>query len=537
MLDQTSYTNRKVIPRWRSFIRTPGHELISLQNNRPFFEKDDSFMDDALTSWRRNPTPLRALEALDSALIAVDPSKANEAARFIMRARSGVTDLMKRRASNFVSGDLQIADEDTLEAPGDLKLVHQQLLDQLHRAYARVRAHPKSPLDWLEVARLCTYMGNMDRARKSILVALNLAPENRFILRSATRFFMHDDDKEFGLQIIRRSDSTAHDPWLVAGEIAVSADLGKPSKLARLGSRLIRKHEHQKIHISELASALATEEYINGAHRNARRLFRLSAEEINDNAAAQLVWARERFSLKLEPDLEDVPLGYEAKSVAAFLEGDFRKSIEQCRYWLADEAISAKPGIHGSFVASAFLDDHETAAKFARQGLVFNPDSNFLRNNLTVALARSGNLSEADLEWGRIGFSADEKLKSLTMHATSGLLEFRRGRIESGRQLYWQAIDLAKEKKNGAFAFRILLNLFSEELNANSLIAEQARTLVERLGQVAKKAKFPKYGVNRLMLEKVSEDALIETVRRGKHKPTMDTIDFEKMMSIKLPSP
>jgi hypothetical protein len=49
-----------------------------------------------------------------------------------------------------------------------------------------------------------------------------LAPNHRFALRSAARFFLHVGKPDDAQTILRRSEATRRDPWLMAAEIAVS---------------------------------------------------------------------------------------------------------------------------------------------------------------------------------------------------------------------------------------------------------------------------------------------------------------------------
>ena len=53
-----------------------------------------------------------------------------------------------------------------------------------------------NPIVWVELARLYIMHDQVEKAERALLTALHLAPDNRFVLRSATRFFIHTDQFE-----------------------------------------------------------------------------------------------------------------------------------------------------------------------------------------------------------------------------------------------------------------------------------------------------------------------------------------------------
>src|SRR5439155_22265534 len=97
-----------------------------------------------------------------------------------------------------------------------------------HRSRIRVLrqrsiAEPRNAFVWVDLALLYTTLGLRDQAARAIRIALALAPEDRFVLRCASRFLVHIGDAERAHHILKRSEATPYDPWLMAAEFAVSS--------------------------------------------------------------------------------------------------------------------------------------------------------------------------------------------------------------------------------------------------------------------------------------------------------------------------
>ncbi len=96
-----------------------------------------------------------------------------------------------------------------------------------------IRANIYDALAWLDLAFYQTMENHVDKAKRSMLVAMQLAPENRFVLRCASRFFLHLNDPDHARDILIRSEGIKTDPWLMAAEISMSAIAGKGPKSAK----------------------------------------------------------------------------------------------------------------------------------------------------------------------------------------------------------------------------------------------------------------------------------------------------------------
>ena len=77
----------------------------------------------------------------------------------------------------------------------------------------RLTLEPRNALSWVDLALEHLVQGLPDKSRKSIAVALHLAPENRFVLRSASALFVEIDELDRALYVLEKSSRAKSDPW------------------------------------------------------------------------------------------------------------------------------------------------------------------------------------------------------------------------------------------------------------------------------------------------------------------------------------
>ena len=212
-----------------------------------------------------------------------------------------------------------------------------------------------------------TVLGNFERAVDAIEMALRLAGSNRFVLRCPSRFYIHSGDPARGHRLLSGNDMTAHDPWLLAAEIAAAAAARRTSRLIRRARRWVDSEKTVPLHVSELAGALATLNFEAGTTKLARKLLRRSLNTPTENAIAQAAWMERHFiGIQIESSL--LARSHEAKAWATFQGANWERSIVAARSWLLDQPFSSRPAIFGSYVSAIVLGDYEQSARFAEQG-------------------------------------------------------------------------------------------------------------------------------------------------------------------------
>jgi tetratricopeptide (TPR) repeat protein len=407
----------------------------------PFFEplsnvaEGIEFLREKEEQWLENRGLYHALDLLSAAHVLGSSKIAKEAAEFVLAKSSMVSDL----ASNLATQLLGLGPS--------AKTVEQNLSSREHSGQA-IRAlrqrrieEPRNAFVWCEMARLYVILGMPKQAEMPMNVALALAPFDRLVLRSAARFYLHTERPDKALALLRGAGRTAFDPWLIASEIAISSVVEKGAKFARRATKMIAEREASAFHMSEMAAALASTEMWNGHDKDARKLFGVAIEHPAENALAQRVWASRDLGLgEIAANKINTLNAFEAKALAAKDEQKWTDVVKYSRQWALNESFSARPYGFGSSVISSLLGDGRSGEKFAREGLLTNPNHPGLINNIAFSLIVAGDPKAAKVEWLKADTKNADVNSKLCLLATAGLIEYRLGNGDAGRRCYEQAL-------------------------------------------------------------------------------------------------
>ena len=474
--------DRKVLPRWRAFDVTLSlGELDSSSTSRLYQKVADNFLASRIVDWRTHRTEGHAADLVGAALTVGKEALAVDAAKFLLQDAQNVSIWARELAQKILGSP----------SCGKSKRNFSRLLDESEQ-YAqirifrqRLRVEPRDPIMWVDLARVYAILGHREQAKKCITVAQQLASDNRFVLRSASRFWIHLDDPEKAHGLIVKSRATRSDPWILAAEIATSAASGKTSKLIRTAYRILSDPSYGVRHLSELASAVATLEMYSGNTKRARRLFTQSLRDPTENSIAQAAWAMKRDSRII---IEDRHLkrsnAFEARSRIYYANSEWKKIIEECQNWQSDQPFSSGPSISGSFISAVALEDYSRSELFANHGLIANPSNFALLNNLAFALINSGKINEAENKLSQIDDAQITKENHAVLQATRGLLAFRQNNISKGQKLYLNALSITRNAKDrrltalaSTFYAMELLNL--ENPSGGHIVSQALRDLRE----------------------------------------------------------
>ena len=471
----TNIKKRHVVPRWRQF-----HNAIDvgeLHTPKGTFP-DEVFqeLDRRLREWELAPSIMTASDLVHTAAIAGKLSSVADAVKCILESPN-IPDLVRQST--------KLSEDDYV----DTHLASDNVEEAVKIAYLKqvLRKWPRNAIAWTELALLYCQIGVEGKARWCIRIATNLAPSSRYVLRSATRFFVHIGDAEQGRDLLKNARRTKHDPWLLAAEISTSQVMGRTSTLLKVGSDLLGQRKFLPSYTTELAASLGMQELENGSKRKAKTLFRQGSRSANDNVRAQLQWVKLNhndaspnieLNLEKEVDGEAGAFGYQRIE-------DWSNTVQSTRTWADAERFSERPFIFGSYISIEALGDATMAVEFAKKGIRANPNDMVLLNNIAVALAILGKTEDAE-----------EKLKLAKRHsngsphdeimltATKGLLEYRRRNVQEARDLYLSAIEQAKVYKKPDMVMRAAIYMAIEELEAKTEDGSMlARIVLNRIKQ------------------------------------------------------
>jgi tetratricopeptide (TPR) repeat protein len=459
---------RQVIPRWRSFAAaTQFGELTSLKVRRDVF--NDDMLAGILEDWRREPGLSAASEVVSAALTIGRTKPAEEAARFVL-SNDDAPAIARDIATQCLQGTSQPSSR-------FLTVFSQPAFDHLQTSIGecrrQLREYPRNSVLWTNLALQWTTIGEPEKARRAMQIALGLTPLNRFVVRAACRMHLHQGDPDEAHWVLMRSAATKWDPWMVASEVAVSAVRNRGPQLIKQARNMVLGKSLSPFHVSELAGAMATLEASSGQTKNARRLCQLSLVDPAENAVAQIAWlGRNVKSLGSNLDPKATALSNEARTWASIGGGDWTNAFKYAKRWQMEQPFSSRPAMCASYVASTGLEDFEEAAKILRQSLVSNPDDPVLHNNLAFSLAKQGEIAAAMEVLQKTEQLVLNPRDEICLTATRGLVAFRMGNELVGRSFYKKAIDRAKSASLPQLAWIAQIYLAIEETRMGSIGAE-----------------------------------------------------------------
>ena len=439
--------DRKVIPRWRTLDETLRlRELDSVGPPRTHQKIATDFLAQKKWEWRQHQTVGHATDLVGAALTLGREREVTGAARFLLQDDLNVSPWVRELA------------EQAFKTPDDVEtatlspevLEKQTLYARVRTFRSLLRAEPKDPITWVELSLAYAILGLGEQAERSMTVALQLAMNNRFVLRSAGRLWIYLEDPEKAHDIIVRADRTTHDPWLLAAEIAIGSAAGRKPRFIKAARWMLTEGHFSPIHISELASAVATLELGSGNVRKSKKLFGRSLLDPTENSIAQAAWASRQHNIAIRFNDQYLRLhnAFEAESWIFCQKGQWEQAVEQCKLWQFDQLFSSRPGVLGSYVSAIALEDYSTSERFADRGLMANPSNFTLLNNLAFARINLGNMEGAREALSRVDCLQLSDRDQAVLQATQGLLKFRTGNVARGRELYSDARSKAKKMQN-----------------------------------------------------------------------------------------
>lgn len=471
----TDDPKRRPVPRWRSFRGAIAHGSLGRTSSSSLAaEGPQSGLADlhrAAEDWRSLQNSRVAGDLLGEAMVLGQRDDAIEAAQWVLRQESAPARL--RALAAHISGQ-------EIHPAGSTPHDPSPSIDRLDRwmsirkCRSRLRLFPLEAATWMDLARAYVVNGQDRLAMRPVEVALALHPCNRFIVRSAVRFMLHVRRPDRARDLLIKNPRTPEDPWLLAAEIAVASVQGRTPRFVKVAMSKLAERNAPAIDLSELASAVGTLELEAGSGRVAKKLFQFSLADPTENAVAQVEWAARQDSRIVVPEDAFAVIGaHEATAWSSLQNGAWGAIDEATEGWLSDEPFSSRPAIFGSWSSLITSLNFERSRHFAEAGLVTHPDNPVLLNNLAVALANLGELELATQNLDKAAqLSTDDKSRIATT-ASRGLIYFRRGDIASGRQLYKQAVSIARQAHEPWLEALALLHLAREEHHIDLYAAEQ----------------------------------------------------------------
>jgi hypothetical protein len=183
---------------------------------------------------------------------------------------------------------------------------------ELARRKRLIRLYPRDALLLTETALLYTNLGMMSTAPELGLMgpaaallrtAFAVSQDNRYVLRSLTRFLVHAKRADLALHYLSKSGATQSDPWLLAARLAAEDVSGQPVKIWRETKSILAAEKFSDFELAELRAAAGTLHLEAGSHKLARKMFRKSLTATTRSGAFELsqrTSVRQRIGPKLD---------------------------------------------------------------------------------------------------------------------------------------------------------------------------------------------------------------------------------------------
>lgn len=443
---QHGKSKRRILPRWRDSKKaSQGADFAA---TRPIIRQPE---------FAGNPVPENAYafsthrsigtaaELLSNALLTGNADAARDAIEFIRQNE-------KLAPNSLILLAQSLSNTSPLEA-GEVLLSEQDHIRKIRRL---LNLNPANPMLWSDLARHCASHGNQRWAKRYMMVALQLAPNHRWMLRTASRFLAHQKDPVAAHKLLSSHPRTQHDPWLIAAELACAQVAGRPPKFWRQANDIIRFNTFAPQHMSELATAIAMMELEAGAKKKAKKFVEKGLLVPTENTLAQVLWAKENKhlpdGLELQQLVRLAPDAYEADYHVSIFNGDLLAAKRSAETWGEDEPFAARPRMEMAYVSS-LLDDHEGAIEMARAVyLLDGKQEHTLEMNSIFAKLSSGklNLDDHSRKLENIHqklYRCIEQREDDAYHAMAnlGLWYYRYGDKAFGYELYQRAIQIAEK--------------------------------------------------------------------------------------------
>jgi len=447
-------TNRQVLPRCLTYATACSLGLLRVIRKEEQFDKIETTESDARKEWLENPRLAAAVDLVGEALIVKDfqSNEAIKAAKYIISKAPLSSLLIRQLANHFLEEPASIWKESNQVPEADA------YREDIARLKLSVRNYPENPLAWSDLSLSYATLGQTDKAKMAMLVASNLAGNNRFILRSASRCYMHVGEPDRAVAILNKSGLCASDPWIASAEIAIAESSGLKSKCLSKAKHLIDNGNLTAFSRSELALSIGTIEIKSGSVRRAKKIIRQALIDPTENALAQTEWAASMFNVDFYDLIglrKTVPASYEATAVYSFYNKEFAESLKASEKWGRFQFLSSRPIILSTFLSSCVLNDDLGAINIYNKAFPAQRASPLAINNYAFALARIGQTDEAKKVLNRALRYDPSREEQLAITATNGLICFREGHVEEGRDFYKNAVrgfELIKGFRSAAIA-------------------------------------------------------------------------------------
>ena len=478
--------HRNMLPLWRSYEETVIARELEFNGRVALPARFDRFYS-FRAAWRAKHTIITAADLVNAAVASGNQQGSDvlNAAEFMLQHSVECSPLALDVAKSIIEMpqspvDTSLIKKPTFEAQADglikrLKTQEEETKARIGLLRKQVHSHCYNPIAYCELARCYATLGMDERAKQYINYAVYLAPQSRYVARCAARFYVHIGDFDRAKKVLIANGRVNSDPWVMSAEIAVESLMGKSSRYIQIGRKLVMSGNVSAFSSSELCFAICNEDRDSGKRKDARKMYEKGIIDPNDNSLAQAeFFAKEDLNINLDlTSFNSILHKNEAETRKALSQGNYEEAFIYSLKWMQDYRFEHRPIEFAFGLSCDYLKKYDYAIEIVRAFIKSNPKDPAAVNNLVYALGLSDRVEEAERELLKIDlkqYRTGNTNNSICLLATCGLIEYRKGNIETGRELYNTSIVAAKkssDKEQGKkLAAKARLNMIREEIRA-----------------------------------------------------------------------
>lgn len=454
MNNPQAHKRSHIVPKWFEYPKAIAKGELFVPRREPFEINKvtkESIQTD-LEEFKTNPTALMACRLMGAGIIIGDEQLSHDMAEFVVKKRG--VDLLSIKLADKI---LNVSNN--IEQLSDFDV-------RISKLRKWVAEYPRNAIAWIELSRAFTIKGQTEKAKRAATTAIQLAPYDRYIVRCVGRLFLHTGDFDLARYYTERASKYKFDPWIKATEVNVA--LISELKIPDIKKFIPQNLSHDELfHYSELLESAGFLELNSGNDRKARKQLRLAWENPSDNVITHAEWIlRNRLPGMMESHKLDFDRSREATTWINYDELKIDKALEAALEWELEEPYSKYPFIVGSSIAS--ISGHpNSGAEIAKRGLLVNPHSVGIYNNLCYCLLRAGNVTEASKYINKLKIK-DGTDQDLFCQATLGLYAFKTKKYSEGREAYLEVINQFRKNNEPYLHAEAVLNFALSELDAST---------------------------------------------------------------------
>jgi len=162
---------------------------------------------------------------------------------------------------------------------------------------------------------------------------------------------------------------------------------------------------------------------------------------------------------------------------------NYKSALKYADEWSTDLPYAKSPIYFAFHVSNTHLKDFELSERILRKGLSANRMDSGLLNNLAYVYALQNKTEDALQVISKVNMNEQmENNTKICLEATRGLIYFRSGFTDLGRQCYLRAIeDTMRLSDEPELNWLAILNYAREELRIQSEYSDKVMDLVEKI--------------------------------------------------------